>query len=101
MSATSFILSSRDIPHMAFDAALGAAPLGAGELSFESSLFSESTSTRELIFIDESVRSYQELSDRANSFAEVVILDGSEDGIAQIGQILSQYDDLDAVHVVS
>ncbi|MEO1134451.1 MAG: DUF4347 domain-containing protein, partial [Cyanobacteria bacterium J06639_1] len=86
---------------MAFDSASSAALPGAGEFSFETSLVSELPPQREVVFIDDSVDNYQDLLDRVSTQADVVILDRSQDGIAQIGQVLSQYENLDAVHVVS
>ncbi|MBW2421025.1 MAG: DUF4347 domain-containing protein [Deltaproteobacteria bacterium] len=62
---------------------------------------------RELVIFDPGVEDYELLVNdlRASSPAdrgiEVILLDPDEDGIAQIGEILAGYDNLDAVHIVS
>ncbi|MDJ0592306.1 MAG: DUF4347 domain-containing protein [Pleurocapsa sp. MO_226.B13] len=59
------------------------------------------TKSDRLLFIDPTVADYQTLIDNLSQPAEVVILDAELDGIAQITDSLSNYDDLDAVHIVS
>ena len=59
------------------------------------------TKSDRLLFIDPTVADYQILIDNLSQPAEVVILDAELDGITQITDSLSNYDDLDAVHIVS
>ena len=63
--------------------------------------------SRELVIIDASTPDYEILLDGLSSQPngdrdfEYVVLDPNEDGITQISNLLSQYSDLDAVHIVS
>ena len=54
-----------------------------------------------VVFIDAGVENYQQLADGVISTAEVFVLDAVVDGIEQIGQVLQQRQDIDAVHIVS
>ncbi|NJO77572.1 MAG: DUF4347 domain-containing protein [Cyanobacteria bacterium RM1_2_2] len=60
---------------------------------------------REIVFIDPGVGDHQQIVDDIvegiNPTAEVVILDGSKDGITQISEFLSQQQDVRAIHVIS
>ncbi|MFV1965127.1 MAG: DUF4347 domain-containing protein [Pirellulaceae bacterium] len=64
-------------------------------------------SRRELVIIDAAVDDYQQLIDdllagnTSNRNIEFVLLDDQRDGIDQISELLAQYDDLDALHIVS
>lgn len=62
-----------------------------------------SPDTREVVFIDENVDNYEQLiQDLANrNNTDVFILDNSENGIEQISTVLTNYQGLDAVHLVS
>jgi len=59
----------------------------------------------ELVLIDSNVTDYQQIIDDLNADGDknilVHVLDGGSNGIDQIGEILSQYSDLDAVHLIS
>ena len=61
----------------------------------------------ELVLIDPSTDDYQQLIDDLASKGkdgvefEVVLLDGSRDGIDQISEALAGYEQVDAVHIVS
>src|SRR5688572_5206049 len=59
--------------------------------------------SRAIIFVDPTVASFQtivsQLPDAAN--AEVFVLDGARDGVAQITDFLEGQKDIDAVHIVS
>ncbi len=61
----------------------------------------------ELVFVDTSVRDYEQLledlwsHDEDSRQIDVVLLAGNRDGIDQISETLARYDQLDAVHVVS
>ncbi|MCA9215240.1 MAG: DUF4347 domain-containing protein, partial [Planctomycetales bacterium] len=63
--------------------------------------------TRELVFVDTGAADYQQLVDDLlanhddSRSVEVVLLDSDRDGIEQITQALADYDNLDAVHIVS
>ena len=67
----------------------------------------EQHTAHELVFVDTDTPDYQTLVDDliGNSgedrLIEVVLLDNSSDGIAQITDTLSQYNQLDAVHIIS
>jgi hypothetical protein len=55
----------------------------------------------QIIFIDSTVEDYQTLIDNFTQPTEVVILDSQRDGVVQITNYLSQYESLDAIHIVS
>ena len=65
------------------------------------------TEPYQIVFVDTSVEGYQTLIDditnnaAAGSKIEVVQLDDSKDGIAQITEILADRDNLDAIHIIS
>lgn len=61
----------------------------------------EETSCRELVFVDPVVKDYQTLIEGVSSEARVIVLDPGRDGIEQISESLSAYQDLDAIHLVS
>ncbi|MDP1774276.1 MAG: DUF4347 domain-containing protein [Methylobacter sp.] len=62
---------------------------------------------QELVFVDTDVKNYQELlndiykQSDAERNIQVILLDSNSDGIQQITQALSQYHNLDAVHLIS
>jgi hypothetical protein len=62
---------------------------------------------QELVFVDTDVKNYQELlndiynQSDAERNIQVILLDNDRDGIQQITQALSQYSNLDAVHLIS
>ncbi|MDO9187447.1 MAG: DUF4347 domain-containing protein [Bacteroidia bacterium] len=62
---------------------------------------------QELVFVDTDVKNYQELlndiynQSDAERNIQVILLDNNSDGIQQITQALSQYHNLDAVHLIS
>nr|WP_313527041.1 Ig-like domain-containing protein [Stutzerimonas kunmingensis] len=56
---------------------------------------------QEVVFIDSSVRGYQELVAALKPGSEAVILDGSEDGVQQIVDYLDGRTGIDAIHVIS
>ncbi len=60
-----------------------------------------STQDSQVLFIDSAVEDYQSLIDNLSQPTDVVVLDSQRDGIFQITNYLSQYDDLNAVHIVS
>ncbi len=55
----------------------------------------------QIVFIDSTVEDYQTLINNLAQPSEVVILDSQQDGIVQITNYLSQYDSLEAIHIVS
>ncbi|QDV42402.1 hypothetical protein Enr13x_22470 [Stieleria neptunia] len=64
------------------------------------------TSRLELVFVDAGVGDHQQLIDdlrASNDFAnlEIYLLDGSRDGVDQISEILSGYENVDALHLLS
>ncbi|HEX6692869.1 MAG TPA: DUF4347 domain-containing protein, partial [Burkholderiales bacterium] len=56
---------------------------------------------KELVFVDTSVKGYQELLKDVNPKATVVLLDPARDGIKQITEYLSKESGITAVHIVS
>jgi len=63
--------------------------------------------SREIVFVDAEVDNYQQFVDDLKNSAdadrdfEVVVLDRNKDGIEQISSLLQQYQDIDAVHIIS
>ncbi len=62
--------------------------------------------TRELILVNEDVADYDRLIDdlRTNNAErnfEVIVLDAHRDGVSQVTEILSNYSDLSAMHVIT
>ena len=55
--------------------------------------------TSEIIFVDETVEDYQQLV--AEIDADVYRLDSNLDGIEQITEVLSQYEDISGIHLIS
>ena len=56
---------------------------------------------QEVVFIDNQVKDYQQLISGLKPGSEVVVLDGSKDGLQQISDYLSGRSDIDAVHIIS
>ena len=54
-----------------------------------------------VVFIDSAVEDSQTLVDNISGATEVIVLNSTEDELIQISQHLSQYQKLDAVHIVS
>lgn len=65
------------------------------------SLQSGADARRELVFVDTRVADYQSLLGGIAPSAQVVILDGSRDGIQQIAETLANFDQVDAIHLIS
>ena len=65
------------------------------------------TERKELVFIDTDVENYQQLLNdilaqgEEDRNIEVILLDNERDGIEQISETLANYDNLDAVHLIS
>ena len=57
--------------------------------------------TQNIVFIDSSVANYQSLIDDLTEPAEVFILDGGSDGLAQMAARLQGRSGIDAIHVIS
>jgi hypothetical protein len=58
-------------------------------------------SKHEVVFVDPSVENYQSLLTGVNPNAEIVVLDGTQDGVSQIGYFLAQEINVSAVHLVA
>ncbi len=56
---------------------------------------------REIVFIDGNVRNYQQLVAGLAAGTEVVVLDGSQDGLQQMADYLQGRSDIDALHILS
>ncbi|QEF97024.1 hypothetical protein Mal15_10540 [Stieleria maiorica] len=67
----------------------------------------EQHTSREIVLVDQTAEDYQQLladlqSERGDGRSfEVILLDGHSDGIDQISRALAQYDDVDAIHLVT
>ena len=59
------------------------------------------TMTKQIIFVDSAVQNYQSLLQKADTNAEIVILDPQKSGIQQISEILATKTGLDAIHILS
>jgi VCBS repeat-containing protein len=63
--------------------------------------------SREIVIVDAGVENYQQFVDDVKNNTdtdrdiEVVVLDRDKDGIEQISALLQQYQDIDAVHIIS
>jgi len=57
--------------------------------------------TKNIVVIDSRVASYQSLIDGLTEPAEVFILDGESDGLAQMAARLQGRSGIDAIHVIS
>ena len=55
----------------------------------------------EIVFIDAGVQDHETLTAGFREGVEVLILDGSDDGVSQISQALEDRADLDAIHIIS
>ncbi len=55
----------------------------------------------ELVFVDTTVKGYQALLKDIDPTATVILLDPSKNGVEQIAQIVSTYDNVDALHIIS
>ncbi|WP_380783642.1 Ig-like domain-containing protein [Sphingomonas sp. R86520] len=73
----------------------------AHELHTISSHESASAATQAIVFIDTSVDDYQQLAAQWASQAQVVLIDGTRDGIDQIRAALAGQTDISAIHIVS
>uniref|UniRef100_UPI0039BC7043 DUF4347 domain-containing protein n=1 Tax=Nitrospira sp. BLG_1 TaxID=3395883 RepID=UPI0039BC7043 len=58
-------------------------------------------SRQEIVFVDPTVPNYQDLLSGMDPTIEVVMLDGSYDGIEQMASALAGRTDIDAIHVIS
>ncbi|SFW21889.1 autotransporter-associated beta strand repeat-containing protein [Pseudomonas sp. NFACC19-2] len=56
---------------------------------------------REVVFIDNQVKDYQQLISGLKPGSEVVVLDGSKDGLQQIADYLNGRSGIDAIHIIS
>nr|WP_260619681.1 Ig-like domain-containing protein [Pseudomonas sp. B11D7D] len=56
---------------------------------------------QEVVFIDNQVKDYQQLISGLKPGSEVVVLDGSKDGLQQIADYLNGRSGIDAIHIIS
>ena len=61
----------------------------------------EAHTVTSLVFIDTNVKDYQTLLQGIDPNAKVILLDPTKDGVGQIAQVVSQYDNIDALHIIS
>ena len=82
-------------------------PIAVHEEITTTAVTGEQHTAHELVFVDTDTPDYQLLVDdllgnsSEDRLIEVVLLDNSSDGIAQITDMLSEYNELDAVHIIS
>ncbi|VEP17446.1 hypothetical protein H1P_6080001 [Hyella patelloides LEGE 07179] len=81
--------------HLIFDENLGR------EIVDSSQLNQDNNSRKSLVFIDSAVQDSQTLIDNISGATEIVILDEDKDELVQISSHLNEYQQLDAVHIVS
>ncbi|RNF75562.1 DUF4347 domain-containing protein, partial [Marinomonas rhizomae] len=62
---------------------------------------SQNNGKKEVIFIEDNVSDYQTLIDAANTGIEIVILDSTQDGLAQMALWAETHTDFDAIHLIS
>ncbi len=61
----------------------------------------QSTAGVELIVIDTAVTGYQALVAEWQSRGTIILIDGAQDGVAQLRDALASYNNIDALHIVS
>ncbi len=59
------------------------------------------TQRREVVFVDSTIADYQVLLQGINPEAEIILLDGRRDGIAQIAEALAKRTGVDAIHLIA
>ena len=57
--------------------------------------------TTEIVFIDTAVSNVDELVKDISPTASIFFIDASADGVDQIADILADYSDVDAIHIIS
>ena len=57
--------------------------------------------TNEVVFIDTAVSNVDELVSEINPAASIYFIDASADGVEQIADILADYSNVDAIHIIS
>lgn len=82
-------------------------PAGEATLFVDDAHVVQAEVRRELVVVDTSVENHQQLlndllaNGDVSRDVQVVTIDGDDDGVRKVGEILSKYDDLDALHLVS
>ncbi|NLQ17935.1 DUF4347 domain-containing protein [Marinomonas sp. M1K-6] len=56
---------------------------------------------KEVVFIEDNLADYQTLIDGINAGVEIVLLDSTQDGLAQMAQWAGNNSDYDAIHIIS
>src|SRR5690606_23380144 len=56
---------------------------------------------QEIVFVDSKVQDYQQLVSEIKPGTEVVVLDGTRDGLEQIAEYLKGREGIDAIHILS
>ncbi len=74
------------------DCTYGTSPTGSGQKLWQK---------KEVVFIDSNVTDYQTLLNGMKEGVEVVLLDGSKDGLAQMADWAQGKSDYDAIHILS
>ncbi len=55
----------------------------------------------QIVFVDPILKDYQTITQVVSPEARIIVLDPGRDGVEQISEVLSQYQDLSAVHIFS
>ena len=89
-----------DLAENTFSPWLQSDTLSIGNFELEPTQINNSDS-HELVFIDSTVRDAQTLIDNISGAAEIIVLNDEQDELVQISEHLKDYQQLDAVHIVS
>ena len=77
------------------------ASLASSTLAAPAPVPAQAQSPTAIVFVDSSVKDYQQFLTQSPPGALVVTLDSGEDGVAQIAATLGKYSDVQSVHIVS
>ncbi|GAB6109993.1 DUF4347 domain-containing protein [Fusibacter bizertensis] len=66
-----------------------------------STVISQGWVIEEVVFVDDMLQDYDQLVDAIPRGADIVLLDGKKDGIAQISNYLQNKNNIDAIHIIS
>ena len=89
-----------DLAENTFSPWLQSDTLSIGNFELEPTQINNSDS-HELVFIDSTVRDAQTLIDNISGASEIIVLNDEQDELVQISEHLKDYQQLDAVHIVS
>ncbi len=76
-------------------------PTDSKELTEKATLLLKPNTVKSLVFIDTSVEDYQSLLNGIDGNAKIILLDSKSDEIQQIANVVSRYNDIEAIHIIS